>query len=192
MIPEDRVVALAPGDFLTGLRADLQRVQTDPDFVQELTSERQGNPITLGPPVISAEELAEKQVTNASNAAATWLKNVKRPRREPIKAALAAAEKRRNKVLESLESHKWEKAMGKVDENAMYQVIDAIGAEGYRKGVTARKAKVLKVAQELVPMVTALKARIEQMPDATDSDREARLLAARRGMIEIGKMRRGM
>jgi hypothetical protein len=40
-------------------------------------------------------------------------------------------------------------------------------------------------------MVAALAASIDSMPQGTDADREKRLLAARRGMIEIGKKRTG-
>jgi len=178
--------------FMAKLNTDLDRVQTDPDFVKELTSEKKGNPITLGPPVIDPTEWADKQVRNASNAASDWLRNVKRPRRDPLKAAIAAAPKREQKVRESLDQHKWEKAMAKVDEDMMFQVIDSVGAEGYRKGVEARKAKVRARAAELQPMVAALKTNIQAMPDVTDSDRAARLLAARAGMIEIGKKRRGI
>lgn len=170
----------------------LNRVQTDPKYAAELTAEKQGNPITLGPPVIDPEEWAEKQTRNAAAAAGDWLKNVKRPRRDPIKAAIAAAPKRKEKLLKSLEEGKWEKAMAKVDEDQMFAVIDAVGAEGYRRGVTARKGKVLARAKELQPMVIALKNEIAAMPDVTDADREARLLAARRGMILIGKKRRGI
>lgn len=180
------------GDFEERLNAKLDRVQTDPEFAAEITSETQGNPITLGPPVISPEEWAEKQTKNASAAAATWLKNVKRPRRDPIKSAIAAGPKRAEKVREALELKKWEKAMARVDEDIMFAVVDAVGAEGYRRGVEARKAKVVARAKELQPLVTALKKEIETMPDVTDADREARLLAARRGMIAIGKKRRGI
>jgi len=179
-------------DVMARLNATLDRVQTDPDFVKEITSEKKGNPVTLGPPVISAEDWANKQVTNASNAASDWLKNVKRPRREPIKAALAASAKREQKVRESLEQKKWDKAMAKVDEALMYKTIEAGGAEVFRKGVEIRKEKVKARAAELQPMITALKLEIEAMPDVTDSDRAARLLAARAGMIAIGKKRRGI
>ena len=178
--------------FEARLDATLDRVQTDPEFAAEITSEKQGNPITLGPPVIDPDEWATKQVKNASAASQEWLKNVKRPRRDPLKAAIAAGPKRAEKVRQSLDEKKWEKAMAKVDEDVMFAVIDAIGAEGFRRGVEARKVKVIARVKELQPMVTALKKEIEAMPDVTDADREARLLAARRGMIAIGKKRRGI
>lgn len=178
--------------FESHLDAQLDRIQTDPEFVAELTATKRGNPVTLGPAVIDPEEWAEKQTRNAAAAAADWLKNVLRPRRDPIKAAIAAAPKRKEKLMASLEQGKWEKAMAKVDEDLMFETIKAVGSESYRRGVTARKAKVVARAKELQPMVIALKNEIAAMPDVTDADREARLLAARRGMILIGKKRRGI
>jgi len=178
--------------FTTVFRAMLDRVESDPEFAKELVSERQGNPITLGPRVISAEEWAEKQTKRASDAAAEWEARVQKPRRDPIKAAIAAAEKRANKLRESLDQKKWEKAMAKVDEDLMYEIIRKRGASAFRAGIEDKKAKVESRVKELQPMVAALATSIDAMPDATDADREKRLLAARRGMIEIGKKRRGL
>jgi len=178
--------------FQLAFRKMLDRVETDPEFVKELTEERQGNPITLGPLVISPEEWADKQVKRASDAASEWEKNVQRPRRDPIKAAIAAKEKRKEKLRESLDQDKWAKAMAHVDEDLMYETIRKRGASAFRAGVEDRKAKVVARAKELQPMVAALKASIDAMPDVTDADREKRLLAGRSGMIEIGKKRRGI
>ena len=183
---------LSLDDFTKNLRASLDRLETDEEYARSLTAERKGNPITLGPRVISADEWAEKQVSRASSAASEWEKKVLRPRKNPIEAAIKKAEKRRNKVLESLDQGKWEKAMAKVDENLMYAVIRKRGASAYRAGVEDRKDKVAARVKELQPMVAALAANIDAMPDATDADREKRLLAARKGMIEIGKKRRGI
>jgi len=179
-------------DFASQLDANLDRAANDPDYLKELTEERQGNPITLGPLVIAPEEWADKQVARASSAASEWEKNVQRPRRDPLKAAIAAAPKRAEKLRLSLEQKKWEKAMAQVDEDLMYETIRKRGASAFRSGVEDRKAKVTARAKELQPMVAALKATIDAMPDVTDADREKRLLAARRGMIEIGKKRRGI
>ena len=183
---------LGLSDFVKQLNANLNRAATDPDYLKEVTEERQGNPITLGPLVISPEEWAAKQVERASRAASEWEKNVQRPRRDPIKAAIAAAPKRAEKLRESLDQKKWEKAMAAVDEDLMYSVIRKRGAAAFRSGIEDRKEKVLARAKELQPMVAALKATIDAMPDVTDADREKRLLAARRGMIEIGRKRRGI
>lgn len=188
--PKTKPVTL--DNFTAVLNGMLDRVENDPEFRKELTEERQGNPITLGPPVIDPAEWADKQVKRAVAAASDWEKNVQRPRRDPIKAALAASAKREQKVKEALEQKKWDKAMATVDEDMMYEVIRKRGASAFRTGIEDRRAKVVARAKELQPLVAALKKAIEAMPDVTDADREARLLAARRGMIEIGKKRRGL
>lgn len=192
MAPQITSQPVTLDNFTQVLNGVLDRVTTDPEFAAEITSEKQGNPMTLGEPVIPASEWAEKQVSRAAAAAAEWAKNVKRPRRDPIKAAIAAAPKRAEKVRQSLEEKKWEKAMAKVDEALMYKVIEKRGASAFRAGVEDRRDKVVARVAELQPLVTALKKTIEAMPDVSDADREARLLAARRGMIEIGKKRRGL
>ena len=174
------------------LDATIARMDADPEYAAELTGPKQGNPITLGEPVIPAEEWADKQVKRASAAAADWEKNVLRPRRDPLKAAIAAAPKRAEKVRQALEEKKWEKAMGKVDEELMYDTIRKRGQSSFRSGIEDRKAKVVARAKELQPLVVALKKEIQAMPDVTDADREARMLAGRRGMIAIGKKRRGI
>lgn len=183
---------LDTSDFITTLNQKLDRVENDPEYVKELQAERVGNPITLGPLVISPEEWAAKQVSRASAAASEWEKNVLRPRKDPLKAAIAAKEKRKEKLRESLDQDKWAKAMAKVDEDLMYSVIRKRGAAAFRAGVEDRKEKVTARTKELQPMVAALKSTIDAMPDVTDADREKRLLAGRRGMIEIGKKRRGI
>lgn len=192
MAPQAKTNPLDLTDFEARLKATLDRVQTDPEFAADLVAEHQGNPITLGPIVISPEEWAEKQVKRAAAAASEWEKNVQRPRRDPLKAAIAAKEKRKEKLRESLEQDKWAKAMAKVDEDLMYATIRKRGASAFRSGIEDRKEKVLARAKELQPLVAALRQTIQAMPDVTDADREARLLAARRGMIAIGKTRRGI
>jgi len=174
------------------LNATIDRMAADPEYAADLTGPHKGNPITLGEAVIPAEEWADKQVKRAAAAASDWEKNVQRPRRDPLKAAIAAGPKRAEKVRQALDEKKWEKAMGKVDEDLMYETIRKRGAQAFRSGIEDRKAKVVARAKELQPLVTALKKEIEAMPDVTDADREARLLAARRGMIALGKKRRGI
>lgn len=192
MAPKNTPNAATLDNFEARLNATLDRVQNDPEFAADLVAEHKGNPITLGPLVVSPEEWAEEQVKNAGNAASKWLDHVQKPRRDPLKAAIQAAPKRAEKVRQALEEKKWEKAMEKVDEDLMFATIRKRGAQAFRSGVEDRKAKVLARVKELQPMVAALKQQIDAMPDVTDADREARLLAGRRGMIAIGKKRRGI
>jgi len=169
----------------------LDDVTQNPDKYDFLTETQVGNPISLGPRVIPPEEWAAKQVARATSAASDWEKNVTRPRKNPIEAAIAADAKRKDRLAEAEKQDKWKKKMAKVDLDEMYKTIRNIGASGYSAGIQARQHKVQRVVNELQPMVAALAASIDAMPQATDADREKRLLAARRGMIEIGKKRTG-
>jgi len=179
-------------DVIQKFYGTIERLSTDEEYAKEVFIGKKGNPITLGPAVLTPEEWTEKQVKNASAAADEWLKRVKRPRKEPIKAALEKKEKYKNKMEESLKEERWAKAMEQVDEKVMYEVIDKVGASGYRNGVENKKAKVAAKVKKLQPLVVAVKETIDEMPDATDADREKRLLAARKLMIEVGKIMKGV
>jgi len=172
-------------------RAILNDQAKHPEKYAHLTQETVGNPVTLGPRVITPEEWAGKLASRASAAAETWLANVKRPRKDPVDAAIKANEKRKDKLAEAEKNKKWEKAMTKVSHDEMYATIDKVGSSGYRSGVDARLGKITRVVKELQPMVATLADTIDKMPQNTDAQREARLLAARKGMIEIGKKRIG-
>jgi len=169
----------------------LDDVAKNPEKYEFLTETQVGNPISLGPRVIPPDEWAAKQTARATAAASDWEKNVSRPRKNPIEAAVAADAKRKDRLAEAEKQDKWKKKMSKVNLDEMYQTIKNVGASGYSAGISARAHKVERVAKELQPLVATLAASIDSMPQATDADREKRLLAARRGMIEIGKKRTG-
>jgi hypothetical protein len=177
--------------FQKTFSALLDDVQKNPDKYDFLTEGVVGNPISLGPRVISPEDWAAKQTSRASAAAADWEKNVTRPRKNPVEAALKADAKRKDRLAEAEKQDKWKKKMAKVDLDEMFTTIKNVGASGYAAGIAARTHKVARVAKELQPMVAALAASIDAMPDGTDAQRAQRLLAARAGMLEIGKKRAG-
>lgn len=165
--------------------------EKNPDAFEGMHA-RQGNPITLGPRVAEAVDWAEKQTTNAAAAGERWLANVLRPRKNPIDAAKAAAGKYKNKVEEALRENRFVRGLDAVDEDEMFATIREGGSAPFTSGVQRRTRKVARVVGQLRPMVVALAETIDKMPIDTDAQREARLLAARRGMIAIGKRRKGI
>jgi len=187
------------GESLTDLSSVVNRfkknasklIEENPEL-QNPDQELSGNPVEVGPRVLEPEEWAAKQMERATAAAAEWLKRVTRPRKNPIQAAIAAAGKRRDKLEESLRLGKWEKAMEKVDPEIMYAVIEAVGETGFKRGIENRKAKIEARIKELQPLVLEVARTIDEMPEVTEADREKRLLAARKLMIELGKKRRGL
>ncbi|HYA48621.1 MAG TPA: hypothetical protein VEG35_02885 [Burkholderiales bacterium] len=162
-----------------------------PEAFAFLNEQVVGNPVTLGSRVISPQDWAKKQIDRAAAAGDTWATNVQRPRKDPVGAAIAADAKRKDRLKAAEAADKWKKKMAKVDVDAMYATIRALGSGVYTTGVTARTAKISNVINDLQPKVAALAAAIDQMPDDTDANREKRMLASRKGMIAIGQQRAG-
>jgi hypothetical protein len=142
--------------------------------------------------VAEASDWAAKQVANATNAGERWLAGVTKPRKNPIDAAKAATTKWANQVRAAVESGAYAAGLGKVDIDEMYHIIAAGGSSPFTSGVQRRAAKVNRVVSELRPMVAALAAELDRMPGDTDAQREARMIAAKRGMQAIGRKRKGL
>ena len=186
-------VTIDMSNFQQQLAANMDKALTDPDYLNSLNHPPcKGNPITIGPRVIPPDQWAAKQVANAVAAGATYAANIMTPKKDPISSAIAANGKRINNLQTSITQKKWEKAMANIDEDTMYAVIKASGSAAYTNGVTNKAAKVTNVVAQLQPMVSALCATIDKMPQDTDAQRAAKMLAARQGMIDIGKKRRGI
>jgi len=147
------------------------------------------NPVTRK--VKSPDRWAAQQIKNAVAARDDWLDGVKNPSRNPVEAALAANDKRVDRLQQSIASKKWEKNLGKVSAADIVEVATKLGSGVYSAGVEARTTKINKRVGELQPLVQSVSDAIQGMSDKTDADREKRLLTARKLMIEVGKKRAG-
>ena len=148
-----------------------------------------GNPVTKK--VKSVDRWSKQQVDNAVAAGDDWLDGVKNPSRDPIDAAIAAKEKWKDRLEAAIKAGKWEKNLAKSSLAEIIEIAEAVGTGAYTGGVSAREKKIKRVVGELQPLVQSVSDTIQAMPDKTDANREARLLAARKLMIEVGKKRAG-
>lgn len=181
---------------LDNLSASFNKVadvlKNNPESVNFNRPHGKGNPVTLGSRVLSAADWSKKQQTRAIAAAEDWMNGVLHPTVIPSEAAIKANAKRIDKLAQAEKEGKWLKAMQKVNPDEMYEIIKAVGSAGYKSGIEARKVKIDRVVNELQPLVASVAATIDAMPQATDADREKRLIAGRRLMIEVGKKLRGI
>lgn len=179
-------------NFQTELRETLVKVASEKGIGQDKDLTLPDNPVTLAPRVKSAKDWSEKQIKNAKAAGTNWKKAVLSPRKNPVEAAIAANEKRKQKLAKAEEEERWLKSMKKVNVDEMYKTIELAGAEVYTKGIAIREGKITGAIDELQPMVEALAKKLDGMPQDTPEQREAKMIAAKRGMEEIGKARRGI
>lgn len=189
-MPKSKIIT-SLDDFEAALAREMAQVEADPaGYVEAQRPPAVGNPITLGPLVMDAAEWSKKQVDRAKAGADLWLEHSKRPRKVPSKAALEANAKRIEKLQKSLADKTWEGAMAHVDEDLRILTIEKKGARGFSDGIDVHSAKVDKVVGTLQPQVLALKKTLDGMPQDTDAQREAKMIAAKRGMQAIGLARK--
>ena len=177
-------------DVIAQFNATLERMASDEEFAHEVLVQGRGNPITLGPRVKSATEWVEDMVSGAKARSKNWLKNSLAPKKDPKAAAKAAVGKYENNMRASLDEKRYDAGIDAIDEVAREAVIKAVGEEGFRRGVETHRAKAEAKIKKLQPLVAAVAKTIDAMPQDTESQREERMLAARRLMIEVGKKMR--
>ena len=147
------------------------------------------NPITRK--VKSADRWSAQQIDNAVKASGDWLDGIKNPSRDPIESAVAAEEKWKDRLTAAIKTGKWVKNLKKSSLSEIIRIAEEVGTGTYETGVKARKIKVDRVVRELQPLVQSASDTIQAMSDKTDSDREKRLLTARKLMIAVGEKRAG-
>lgn len=181
-------------DMLGAIEAQRERIESDEELRKELTEGHpSGNPITLGPRLPSPEEHTALQVKGVRDNAQKWFDRVTKPKKNFKEEALKETSKARfhDSMETVLREKRWEGGMELVNESEAIDVIKAIGPTGYSKAVEARKSKILRVNKELHDDRLALAVAIDDLPVATDADREAKMIANKRGLQAIGKKRRG-
>jgi hypothetical protein len=179
-------------NLMDQFNTNIERLETDPKFRHDvIDGHPEGNPVLLGPRVITADEWVTKMTEGATNRAATWLKNTLAPKKDPKQAALKAAGKYKTNTQAALNEGRWDKGITAYDEAARTAVITEGGTAAFTEGVRRHKAKAVAKVNKLQPLIAALATTIDAMPQDTDAQREAKMLAAKRGMQEIGKKLRG-
>ena len=177
-------------EFSSVLDKAFELAATHPELLPGFGPEK-GNPVTLSPRIPLAADMATKMVANATNAAENWLKGVMAPRKSAVGEAKAANAKYKTRMTESIADDRWVKGINAIDENQMYAIIQAGGSGVFSSGIQRRQAKIQAKLEKMRPLMLALAGTLDAMPTATDQQREAKMIAARRGMIEVGKRLRG-
>jgi len=174
-------------DFHALLAKNIERVKNDPEFLESLTKERMGNPITLGPRVVSADKWAEDMATTAKSKSAKWLENSLKPKKDPKERAKKAAKKYDSNTRAALDEKRWDAGIDAYDETVRQETIAAVGESGYRTGIDTHTAKAKHKIAKLQPLVAALTATLDAMPVDTPEQRAAKMIGARDGMLAIKK-----
>jgi len=173
---------------------DLELRGEDPyRFLRESNPEAHNPPevYTVGPRVIPPEKIVDRLSTEAIDAAPYWLERVRAPRRHAIREGIKAEGKWADKVKKAIDARSRAKALEKVTDERMGEALEAVTAGDFEAGVRRKKYKMAWRFGVLQPLYEMLAKILDTFPVDTDAQRAAKMAAARKGMIEIGRVRRG-
>jgi hypothetical protein len=168
-----------------------ERLATDADFYAALHAREIAPGIHISNPGPDPAKTAEKLVRRAQASAADYVDGMKNPKRNPVESALRAKGKWQSRLQDAMANDSYAKGVRKQDYAEAVAIATGDGGSAFTSGVSKREAKIRRVHADLMPRLGALSAAIQNMPQDTDSQREQRLLAARKGAIAIGKARKG-
>lgn len=182
---------LAGHDPITAAVILGQRFAHDPDFYAALHGREIAPGVHIANPGPDAAVMAEKWGRKVGGAAPDYVRGMQNPKRPPVDAALKAEGKWKNRVLEAANEGRYGKGVRTQDYAEAVRIATEDGGSAYVSGAQKRQAKVQRIYSRLAPLLGGVSQAVQNMAQDTDAQREQRLLAARRGMIAVGKQLRG-
>lgn len=127
----------------------------------------------------------EKQLARVRVSEGDYKAGIEAPERDPIKAALDANAKRVKKLQESITNKTWEKAMARVTMGDWQKKALDLGVRHFIEGVEANVDKITKFVEGFHPKLSAIQSSVKAMPEVTEAERDARVLAMIRGLRKL-------
>ena len=132
---------------------------------------------------MSPEEWKKRQIdTLKAVGRSNYLAGIKSPKADPIARGIATEDKYAAETRKAIDAGRRKAALGKVTMADWYKYAAELGADKLVDGVTKREAKVTGFITAFQPMLTSHLAKIDGLPEATDGDRESRMLENLRGL----------
>jgi len=135
--------------------------------------------------VKSPERWLEKQLARVRVAGEDYKTGVNAVSVNPAEKALAANAKRIKKLQDSIANKTWEKRMGKVTLEAWKSKAASIGADRFIPGVEANVDKIQNFIRAFQPKLESVTSSVNSMPETTEAERDARVLAMVRGLRKL-------
>jgi len=135
--------------------------------------------------VKASKDWIDKQLARVRVSGDDYKRGVENPQRDPIAAAKAANAKRIANLKASIEKKTWEKAMERVTMDDWKKKTLSLGVDRFVPGVEANVDKITKFVDSFQPKLQAVQNSIRAMPEETESQREARMLANVRAMRKL-------
>lgn len=143
------------------------------------------NPSTITR-VLEPTDWVSKQIdTMTAVGRENYLRGIKHPKKDPIKAGIAAQGKYENKMKDPKVLKRREEQLAKTNIDEWTAMAETLGADKIVDGVVKRRFKVERFVAKFQPMLKAHLAKIDALADVTDADRETKMLENVRGLKKL-------
>jgi len=133
--------------------------------------------------ILSPEDWKKRQLdTLKSVGEANYAVGIAKPAKDPIAAGIAAEAKYAAEVKKAVDAGSRKAALEKTTMAEWYKYSSELGKGRLVEGVTKREAKVSSFITAFQPMLTSHVAKIDGMAQATDGEREQKMLENLRGL----------
>lgn len=135
-------------------------------------------------------KVAQKWSDRLSAAGPDMLEGIQGVTTAPGESAAQREDTMRQRLLEALNSGKWREAVRAITLGQWQEAMRIKGVPRATEAARTSKPKMEAFQREFLPFAEQVSAEIRQMPNATQADREARMLANVRRMREFRRTRR--
>ena len=140
------------------------------------------NPATVER-IIDPATWVNKQITTMEQVGKDhYLTGIKHPRKNPITAGIAAQPKYEAKMKDPAVLKRRADNLAKTNIDEWVGMAETRGADNLVSGVVQRRYKIERKVSKLQAMLKDHLSKIDTMPDVSDSDREAKMIANKRGL----------
>jgi hypothetical protein len=140
-------------------------------------------------PPLDPQTVADKWVQRAGAASADYQRGVEQTDKDPTALAAAAGARYIAKVQEAYNSGKWARRLQAVGKAGWTQAVVSKGVANYTTGVNSARDKYATAIGPVLQAVAAGQRIVAGMPNVTEGQRDARMLAFINHMRQFGANR---
>jgi len=178
--------------FGEAFKTELAKAMGTSHAIMVKSHSRTPNPITVTEGVLDPDTWAKLIVDRGSAAQDYWKDRTLHPSKDPIAAGIKAEKKFKDRMETVLKNEARKKGLEKTNLTEYGEDVDATPSTAYGDGLKNKSKKITRKISRLQPLVEGLRKAIAAMPEDTDPQREAKMRAARRGMILVGQAMKGI
>jgi len=174
-------------DALIHMGEFFQKMATDPEFrAAQEAQVIEGNPVTITPGTPDATTWTNDMIAGAKANAGRWKRNTLTPKRDPIKAAIAAEAFYESQTKAAMEEGLYGEGLKRTSVEEWGAAIEATKEEEYSAGIEKRKPKIQKKVGLLVDLHKSRKSYVDEVVGDTLAKRKERMDRNFDAMIAMG------